>query len=324
MDKPLSFSAYKEYHECPRKYKLNRIDKVPQGKETSALVVGSIVDTVVETILKGGCETPNATMLAEIVNGKTKDITFYDNDLDWDLVDLPSIENFAKELGWQGDDIKEAIKTFLKDQDNLSENQLKLLRFACWSSLEVVIPAMIASFEKWILPQIVEVHEVQHHISDDKTHGYLDFTATIKDGRKVLFDLKTTKVPYAQDAVLKSPQLSLYAALHDYEYAGFITLCKTLNKNKIKTCPSCNHNETGGNRKNCPSCSTTMEVVMNPTSYSQILVDAVPEWNKELTKNAMCETIKLIDTGIFPRNLNTCFYLYGKTCPYIKQCWEKK
>lgn len=317
--KKLSYSAYKEYHDCPRKYKLNRIDGVPQP-QTSALIVGSIVDEIIGAILNKQPWDFGQICLKYM----GQDMHFYKDDLDLDLLDLNYISEFAKSHGWNGDDIGSALKSFMQDQENLSNGQRSVLYNAVWECLQIKIRAMVDSFQKWILPQIAEVHDIQTHVEDDKVHGYLDFTATLKDGRKVLFDLKTSSRAYDQDAVLKSPQLSLYAALHDYEYAGYIVLVKNLNKNKIKTCTPCGHEETGGNRVNCPKCKEKMEFTMEPTSFSQLIVNKVPDFNKHLTKQAMYDTLNAINKGIFPQNLNSCFWMYGRECPYVAKCWKGK
>lgn len=319
MDKPLSFSAYRDYHVCPQYYKLKRIDKRPAGKDTSALVVGTILDEGIEALLLEK-EYPIADKIAK---ASLLDIDFYPDDFDADLVDMPSLEKLAKDMGWQGDDLEAAIKSFIKDQNNLSPRQKILLKVAVWGSLTTKIHAMYDSFVKWIYPQIVEVHETQTHLDNGITHGYLDFTATLKDGRKVLFDLKTSKSSYADDAVRYSPQLCLYAAMHGYDYAGYIVLSKTLRKNKHKTC-ACGYETMGGNRKKCPNCGSKLESTVNPTSYSQILIEPVPKWSKELTTNAMSDTIKAIDGEHFPHNLTACKWVFGKPCPFIKHCWKSE
>lgn len=323
MDKPLSFSAYKRYITCPQYYKYSDIDKIPAGRETSALLVGTILDNSIMLLLQGNKDGAEYEIIKGRELAREKNIEFYPDDLDFDLVNIDVISKYAASLGWKGDDIVAALKAMLKEQDKLSEAQYKVLNYACWNSLDVKIQAMYDSFVKWIYPQIKEVHDVQLKLDNGITHGYLDFTATLNDGRRVLFDLKTSKMPYASDAVLKSPQLSLYASMHNYEYAGFVVLVKTLNKNKVKTCNSCEIVERGGNRVNCPGCKKKFDVVMEPTSYSQMLVDVVPKWNKELTNQALSDTIKCIDAGLFPRNLNQCFNMYGKFCPYVNKCWSK-
>jgi hypothetical protein len=334
MDKPLSFSGYKRYVTCPQYYYYNDIQKISPGRKTSALIFGSLIDDIVNDKLLGKQDDMLENLfirMDEIVNSG-EDIDFYPDDFDKDLIDIAALEKSARELGWAGDDIVSAVKDFLKNQDTLSKAQTALVKQACWASLQVKADAMLLSFEKWILPHIEETYDVQKHLEYDNNgkpiHGYLDFTCKLKDGRKVLFDLKTSKMSYAPDSVLKSPQLALYAKIMDYEYAGFIVLCKTLNKNKVKTCPKCGHSITGTNISKCNArtnnerCNTTWEVVQSPTSFSQMIVDKVPDINKDLIIKAMTDTIKCIDDKSFPRNLNQCFYMYGKPCPYVKKCWK--
>jgi len=318
MNKPLSFSAYKRLTSCAQYYKYYDVDKDRPTGLSSALIVGNIVDESVMATLKGELRVkPDLTRYID------ETVEFFNDDLDLDLIDTDEIAKIATKVGWKGDTISEALKDFLKDQATLSAKQRKVLNIAVWQSLGVKIEAMLDSFEKWILPQIKQVHDIQTHLDDNVTHGYLDFTATMNDGRRVLFDLKTSKMPYAKDAVLKSPQLSLYAAMHNYEYAGFIVLVKNLNKNKVKTCPTCNYTTSGGNRTKCPDDGSKLEIVMEPTSFSQLLIDKVPDHNKALTLQAMNDSIALIDNGVFPRNLNNCFNMYGKNCPYVNKCWNK-
>lgn len=313
---------------CPKSFDYHYNEKYRPGRKTSALSLGTIVDDVVSEILLDKTVDHRAMIEKAVKVEIELDIEFYDHDFDADIVDLDLIEAAAKGMGWKGDDIAGAIKSFLKDQDNLSEKQKTLVAIACWESLTYKMVAMVDSFIKWVLPKIDVVHDVQKHLESDNNgapvHGYLDFTCTLKDGRKVLFDLKTSKMPYHKDAVLRSPQLALYSRIEDYEYAGFIVLVKILNKNKIKTCKECDVTIEGGNTKNCPKCKTKMDVVSNPTSFSQVLINKMPKRNKELTMEAMSDTIKGIKAGHFPRNLDTCFYMYGKECPYVKRCWKGK
>ena len=320
MSTPLSFSAYKKYHDCPRLYKYHYVDKDRVDRDTSALKVGNIVDDAIMLILEGRSDTAHKIIADSVFAHSKSNVEFYPDDFDADLIDLTWASAVAAKHGWKGDNIKAAIVDMLKDQSGLSVKQRKVLNEIVWACLEIKILAMVESFEKWILPQIDQVHEIQLHLDDGVTHGYLDFTATLKDGRKVLFDVKTSKRNYEADAVKKSPQLSLYAAMHDYEYAGFIVLNKTLSKNKLATC-KCGFKEEKSRKSKCPDCGKALNIQVNPTSYSQLLVDKVPDWNKALTKEAMNETIDAINKGVFPRNLNTCFWLYGRQCAYVNKCW---
>lgn len=319
MDKPLSISGFKRFMLCPKFYDYydNQGDRPEQN--SSPLAIGTIVDTVVEGKLKG--EDINFRDLIAPYRGQR--IVFKTDDLDIDFVNIKQVKEYAQSLGWSGKDIKKALKDFMQNQAELSDNQYDVLSLATWQSIDVKIEAMLAAFDKWIMPKIKRVISTQEHLDDGVTHGYLDFIAETTDGKTVLFDLKTSKNSYDKDAVLYSPQLSLYAAMKGVDYAGYIVLTKTLSKNKEKTCSTCDFAETGGNRKKCPECKTELNFTVNPTSYAQYLVNKVPKYNKDLTKEAMYETIKCIDNGVFPRNLNTCKWVFGESCQYINKCWRK-
>lgn len=317
MDKPLSISGYKRFHLCPKYYEYYDVEgDRPDGK-SSPLAIGSIIDQVVMDKFEG----KDTNFRDLIIPYMSQRIKFKTDDLDLDYVNLQDVEEKARQLGWKGKDLSSALKSFMQEQATLSEKQYEVLKLATWQSLDVKIDAMLTAFDKWIMPKLKKIISVQEHLDDGKTHGYLDFIAETTDGKTVLFDLKTSKMAYDPQAVLFSPQLSLYAAMKNVDYAGYIVLVKTLTKNKDKSCSTCDFKETGGNKRNCPTCKTTLDYTVNPTSYAQYLVNEVPKYNKDLTTQAMYETIKCIDNGVFPRNLNNCKWVFGEHCPFINKCW---
>lgn len=320
MNKPLSISGYKRWHLCPKYYEYYDVNGDRPSANSSPLIVGTIVDDVV----MGKLEGRDVNFRELIAKHRGERVKFKTDDLDVDLIDTEQVKKYAKSLGWRGKDITKALKDFMKNQDSLSDNQHEVLSLATWQSLDVKIEAMLAAFDKWIAPKIKRVISVQEHLNDGVTHGYLDFVAETTDGKTVLFDLKTSKMSYDDDAVSFSPQLSLYARMRGADYAGYIVLVKTLSKNKQKWCKTCEYKETGGNRKKCPDCKTELNFKVSPTSYAQYLVAPVTQYNKDLTKHAMDDTIKCINNGVFPRNLNTCKWVFGEPCPYIKKCWKTK
>lgn len=325
MDKPLSFSGYKRFMMCPRLYKYHDIEKYRPGKDTSALLFGSIMDTIISRVLQCEDFDPYEALSKMVADVELTDIDFYPEDYDKDLICLVDAKNLAQDMGWKGNDIDSAIKDMLKNQEELSSKQRLFLNKVVWLSLEEKGQCMIDSVAKWILPQIKSVHSLQRHVKskDGDIHGYLDFIAIMEDGREVLIDLKTSKMPYKKDVVDTAAQIILYSALTDYKYAGFLILSKTLKKNKHKTC-SCGYETTGGNRRKCPDCGNELAFTIKPTSYSQLLIEEIPQHKKDLTVEALQDTIKCIDGGNFPRNLNQCDFMYGRPCPYKAKCWETK
>lgn len=344
MDKPLSFSGYKRFIECPQFYKYHDVDKDRPGRDTSALLFGGLMDDVLnELLLNDGIDT--ASMISKLIAGHMeKDIDFFEIDYDDEILPQDqrgALVQHAKDLGWKGEDFPGMIKSMLKAQSELSANQKIILRSACWLSMEVKANLFITSYRKWILPKIDKVHDIQKELTytfpadpntgfkGGTTRGFLDFTATLNDGRRVLFDNKTAKYAYGDGAALLSPQLALYAHIEGYDHVGFIVMNKGINKNKVKTCKVCGVSVKGGKLKSCGEkvdgvrCGGEFDVQVKPTAYVQFQVEKIPQINKDLIVGALRDSMTCIDNGIFPRNLTNCNNRFGKPCVYFKKCWEK-
>ena len=61
---------------------------------------------------------------------------------------------------------------------------------------------------------------------------------------------------------------------------------------------------------------------ITPVPKIQFLIDNVSKRNKEIIVESIEETEKLIETGVFPRNLTKCDFMYGKPCKYKDYCWK--
>lgn len=313
----LSYSAYSKYHQCPKSYEYYYIEKIRPERDTSALLVGSFVDNAVQEIIEHGSYKP-----MKLLSMMSKNVEFFPDDVDFDLIDVNRIEALAKTAGWKGDDIRSAIKSMLLNQDSLSRNQQRILKIASWLSLSVKIDAMLDSFKKWILPQIKEVISIQHSFENDYSVGVIDLEVILNTGEHVLLDLKTSKMSYPLSKEKTSAQLHLYDLEKNVGKIGYVVLVKTLNKNKEKLCSSCGFSASGGQIKNCQKCKTKLDVSMNPTSYSQLIYSETNQFNKDLTKQAFLDTIKAIEGNNFPRNLNACDNMFGKPCKYKNICWK--
>lgn len=173
-----------------------------------------------------------------------------------------------------------------------SEEQLKKLNgtdldYQCWATLRVKGRKMIESYQDIFLPRVKKVIAVQKEI--DGRPGVLDAVLEIEGEGVVLVDHKTSARPYRQDAVRSSTQLALYAAAEGYKRAGFVVLIKS-----------------------------------NVSKNLQIIIDDVPEMNKELIQESIGEVENAIKSGHFHRNLEACGKIYGKPCPYQKKCWNNQ
>lgn len=336
MDKPLSFSGYKRFIDCPQFYKYHDIDKDRPGKYTSALAQGTMMDDIFNELLLNPDMDTNTAVATAFEKYVDEPMDFFTVDYDPDIIDpaeMAALVLKATAMGWKGDNFNDMIKNLLAAQGNLSKNQEEILRYACWLSIKKKALLWIESYKKWIMPRFEKVHHVQkeftYDIGNGKVRGILDFAATLKDGRRVLFDNKTSKYAYEPDAPLLSPQLALYAHVEKYDYVGFVVMNKQINKNKVKTCQNCGAITKGGKHRTCAEvidgarCHGKFDVKVSPSAYVQIQVEKIPQRNKDLIVQAMNDTISCIDSKQFPRNLTNCNSKFGKPCVYFNKCWRK-
>lgn len=101
---------------------------------------------------------------------------------------------------------------------------------------------ILKALNEWVEENVAEVHEIQKKIEiendeGDKFIGYLDFIVTLKDGRKVLVDLKTSSSItqyYPDGCVEDSRQLAIYAQECGLEHAAYLVIEKAIRKRDPK------------------------------------------------------------------------------------------
>ncbi len=332
--KPISFSAYKRYHTCPKFYEYYDIQKIKLGQKTSALIFGSIIDESLNELLRGNEIKARDLLILNCLEAIDDECLFYPGDYDKDLVDTRVLTQFAEATGWKGSDFNELIKILMDNQETISKKQRLVLNTTIWNSLMEKGIIIIDSYIREVLPLMDTVHDIQKKLvyqgKSGQINGILDFTCTLKDGRKVLFDNKTTKMFFDRDSVLTSPQLALYSTMDNFDHAGFIAINKQIKKNRTKICNECKFDGSGGKHKTCYNkidgarCDGEWTETIKPEANIQVIIDKIPQRNKDLVMDAIDDTMKCIKQGTFPRNLDTCKYIYGKPCPYIDLCWTGK
>lgn len=331
MNKPLSFSGYKRFISCPKFYYYHDVMGEKSDTMSSALVFGSAIDTALNTMLINE-SLPQAIDIARRYIRDTKIDMYFPADFDEDLsIDWAVIRlsDFKTKINM---DIDVFIKELLTNQGHLSENEKTFLNGVVKHSLMEKAEIILKSYYTKVLPIIGSVETVQKEIvtSDGSKRGIIDTVIILKDGRRVIFDNKTASRPYERDSVLKSPQLALYASMVNADHAGFIVMNKQITKNRKKLCSKCGYDGSGTKYRTCNNivnkkkCASQWDETIDPYSYIQIFIDKIPDLNKNLIVEAMDDTIKCINNGVFPRNLNNCFNVYGQKCPYVKKCWSSK
>lgn len=328
MNKPLSFSGYKRFITCPKFYQYHDILGEKSEVMSSALVFGSAIDNALNDMLINH-NLNNAINIACKYINHTKIDLYFNADYDEDLSKQELLLMLKGKTKINPDTI---VQELLKDQGQLYNSEKDFLDQICKHTLIQKAAIILKSYYLKVLPLIAEVESVQKEITTDNNskRGIIDTVIILKDGRRVIFDNKTASRPYDFDSVLKSPQLALYASMVNADHAGFIVMNKQLIKNRVKKCSVCSNDGTGKKFKTCDAivnkkrCNGEWNETIDPSSWIQIYIDKIPKVNKDLINEAMNDTIKCINNGVFPRNLNNCFNMYGQSCVYMKKCWEKK
>lgn len=336
--KHLSYSGYSTYSTCPKKYDYHYNEKIRPESEPFHLVFGSATDKALNVVLenkKAESEQTDQTIRFEALNEAAKEmfrlfkkkILFSSTDFDGEiLTELTEEVMFRKlaRVGWKGSnpsDLASSLFQSITMGDSLTKNQFKALKYLVFFSSIEKISLIIDAFNDYVVPRIKRIVSVQANVK----RGILDFEAELigVDGI-VVCDNKTAGRDYEQDAVINSVQLAGYGA----KVGAYIVFNKTVKKNRTKECSICKKNGTGQRHKTCDAtvdgvrCNGDWIETITPEIVPQIIIDKVPEHNREMVETAFSETELLIETKVFPRNLNNCGKQYGQPCPYINLCWK--
>lgn len=359
MSNRLSHSQVSKFQQCGKAYEYWYIKKIRPTKLKAALLFGTALDKAIGALLdKNSKSTPQEVFdyawRFQDVNGVQQyiptntDIVYSKNDFDKDLISQSDLSTFDVKLA----DILVAVSK--KDEvglDKLDIESRKLVNIGSWVCLKKKGHYMITAFQEKVMPKLKKIHSTQEYINlengdGDSVIGYIDLVADV-DGfdSPVVLDLKTSAMEYDEDAVLTSPQLSLYvhAVSEKYETrkAGFIVLNKHLIKNKVKTCISCGH-VSEGRAKTCDResieqvetkkgltekavrCNGEWNETVNPEVYVQFIVDEIPRQTEDLVLQNIDDINTSIKTGHFTRNLSICTNVYGGPCEYMNLCYRGK
>lgn len=352
----LSHSASTRYSDCARSYKYHYIDKLRSDVQSSALLFGTAIDRSSEhyALTKNFSETIdvfNKAWQEQEINGKNEDLrfllnfTYSDKDLDTDLLKAEDWAELSKILpdSRPEEECEEALKEAIYDKSSmgfryLTDEQKKLFNFANWLCLRHKGFLMLKEFKNIFDNNVEEVLGTQVKIdleneSGDSVVGYIDFVFKWKGREKpVIFDLKTAGREYDDDAVKKSPQLSLYVFSTSHQYqdtrsCGFIVLNKNINKNKTKKCSVCGKDGTGQRHKTCDAikeegtrCGGEWVEKIYPKAKSQILVEEVSEILVSRVVENFDEVSKAVKAEVFPRNFGNCIKYGSIKCSFYDLC----
>lgn len=352
------------YQTCPEKWRLHYREKLRDRFTSAALLFGSAVDAVCNRILQDLQAGPsvydftfhtynNVFTLnwrhgfinkAKVDLFDNESLVYAESDFDEELLteaDLQTLSSFLFNFGiaYNPDQVLTFYKEVSKRKKtegfaNLPVELRKFINYTNWLCMFHKGILMFKAYKEQIIPKIKKVLSVQKEIKltnedGDSIIGYIDGIIEWEDGSIVVFDHKTSAREYDADAVLTSPQLSLYInatrAEFNVEKAGYIIFRKSIFKNRIKTCSKCKH-ESKGRAKTCDNqvagqrCKGEWVEKINPEANINVLIDRIPERSEEIVLENFIDINNAIKNEVFTRNLSACDSPFK--CPYKDLCWK--
>lgn len=355
----LSHSAATRYSDCGKSYFYHYIQGLRQEVQSSALLFGTAIDKAGEHYaltkdFPATLELFDKTWQTQTINGKEEDLrfllnfTYSDKDLDTDLLkadDWSELSSIPVDQSNIEETLKEAIyNKGIVGYAGLSVEEKTVFNYANWLCLRRKGILMLKEFKRVFDENVEDVLGTQVKVdlvneNGDSVIGYIDFVFKWKGIEKpVIFDLKTAGREYDDDAVSKSPQLSLYVYAVSEQFdntrqCGFLVLNKNIQKNKKKKCSVCDNDGSGGRHKTCDAITSTdakgKDVRCNgewietiyPKAKSQVLLETVSEVLVTRVVENFDEINKAIKAEVFPRNFSNCFKFNGAVkCSFYDLC----
>jgi len=337
------------------------VKKLKGVTEGASLYFGSAIDTAVEHLLKGNndyIEKFYDRWHTAISNNKPKqiydadDIIFGYNDFDEAILDKTNdsitMESWARELNLLQPNetadfsklvnlYKETVKLKKNSFKRPTNEQIKYFNRLSWLSMNHKGRILLEAFKTQFYPKIKKVIATQQftNITDpntgDSVVGVIDMVLEI-DGydKPIIFDLKTAGMPYDQNNIDYSDQLTLYAGMKGSYYntnlVGYIVLCKNIPKDIVAYCNKCNGNRNG-RHKTCDALDSTgnrchgdwIETKV-PKPIVQVLVEEKsPEQIQSLFQD-ISNIILAMKNKIVYKNTSRCDNWYGSICVYKNLC----
>lgn len=362
MKKPnrISHSAIRTFTQCGRKYKFHYIDRLRSKTTSGALIFGSSIDKGLNELLETkdldkAIKAFDKSFRYNFINNEghylpeSTLVVYAKKDFDKDLLqeeDFQKLEDHLRET--KLDYTLHSLELFdeirkLKEEkgwENLRIDQKKFYNLSNWLCMRRKGHVMLQSYNKEILSKIREVIAVQKSIAiendqNDKITGFLDLIVEWQDGKRYLFDNKTSSMEYEKDSAMTSQQLIIYYHAVKEEYkldgVGFIVMYKQLLKNKTKKCSSCRKNGTGQRHKTCDAeimdrmgsinrCNSDWIETIDPECRIEVILNEVTPEAEDLVIQTFDEANEGIKKEAFGPNLEACNN--GFKCQFYNKCWK--
>lgn len=359
MSVKTSHSQNSTYIACPQHWDLSYNKGYANPIEGSSTYFGSAVDAAVGDMLDGKqdwLKTFYDRWNKSWSFGKSTqifdnpDIIYGHKDFDQHVLepkDYPQLETWAKQLGLiahaatpSPDDLVDLYKLCSEIKrnpyKNLTQDQLTFFNRSSWLSMKRKGKVLLTAFNTQFYPKVRKVLATQQRatIKDaatgDAITGFIDMVLEI-DGydKPIIFDLKTAGMPYDQEDIDLTQQLTLYSAMKGAEYntdlVGFVVLCKNIPKKTVSTCASCGHTKTG-RHKTCDNvingtrCNGNWSEIVTPEPVVQVLIEKKTQQQVQSLLWDIGNIIFAMKNGIVYKNTNKCNDWYGGPCPFYNAC----
>jgi len=305
MTNKISHTKVSVYNECSKKYFYKYVEYLYKDEVPTPLLFGIALDEALNYILlcKKNNEAINNKSVVDVFttylsnyNGEyIKDspkVQYTGGDIDYYLLTPEDITmmmdydpHFENVVGLSQAKQREYTK-------RLKQESIEYYNKLGWKSLYNKGLLMLDTYIHEILPKFKRIIDVQIHYiipngEGDELIVKMDFVAELHDGRIVVFDNKSTSKPYPDDSVQTSPQLATYLEFYATTWAGYITLDKSIRKDK--------------------------------QIRWQFIVDKIPEDFSKRVFDNLTDSLYSMKMGIYEKNENACFS-FGRKCDYWDLC----
>lgn len=339
----LSNSSLDKYRLCPRMYDLHYNHRIRPVTLSSPLFFGSAVDQALNVLLlkkkrilneeesslvkRNMFDVFDDTFSEIKFNGEIVKLKVYDKakyaktDFDERLL---TGEDWSKIIKFADNYDKVEILNFFKTSKSVHKEDIELINYMNWLSLRRKGHLFLSTYEKEVLPRIIEVHSIQRQTNltnsqGDAYIGVIDFIATWDDGNKYIFDNKTASRKYLDNSVKTSTQLMTYSEDTGINLAGYIIMLKSLTWDKHNKCTKCDYASISRHVQ-CPKKCGALEFTYEPKVSIQIILDSVVEENKDKMFLEIQDIADSIKEENFEPDWNKCANVFGQKCPYYDYC----
>lgn len=360
-----SYSQNSTYISCPKHWDMSYNDKWEADSEGASMYFGSAVDAAVTDMLMAkpdwlqtfydrwnkAYSFGQATQIFD-----NPDIIYGYKDFDEHVLedkDFTQILNWAIQLNLAANIVlnappntipkKELVELYkniaaLKKNPYKSPTNDEMVFFnrVSWLSMKRKGKILLNAFNTQFLPKVKRVISTQQRasltdpVTGDSIVGFIDMVLEIEGYSKpVIFDLKTAGMPYSQEDIDLTQQLTLYAGMKGADYntdlVGYVVLCKNIPKTTVSTCKSCG-NIKSGRHKTCEAvingvrCGGEWDDVIKPDPQVQVLVESkTPAQIDDLLMD-IGNIIIAMKNRIVYKNTSKCTNWYGGLCPFFNAC----